>query len=923
MRFPAKSLLLCILLLAPVVPAASVGLPAGTQITIVTNASFVNDQEQVIDSAPASVTMSVMQIPGVSVKQVGHLGQATPGQDIYIPITVTNMGNAPDVFTLSVSTANHWNAEIIYDDNADGSHQQDEQWSITMAGPMIADGYTPCFAKISVPGNASACDTVTLTAVSNSDGRVSDSVQVRVDTVAPPSVKITAPTDESTYIATSTSVNLGGTAAGGLDVTGVTWSTDHGTSGTCTGTTQWTASSIGLQSGSNVVTITATDSASRTATATLTVVYDDTELPTVAITDPVNSGTYTTDASQIQIAGTASDNVGVKAVSWSNDRGGSGDCTGTTAWSTDSITLASGQNVITITATDAAGNAGISTLTVTYAPDPLIPTVNIVSPTSSPTYTANSPALSIAGTASDSLGIQTVAWSSDRGYSGACSGTTSWSASGITLLSGDNVITVTATNTSGKTSTDVLEVTYAGQHAPVLSITSPTASPTYSTSSTALNIAGTAAHDAGIASVTWSNFHVGSGSCTGTDSWSAAGIPLKAGTNVITITAASTLGDTATATLTVTCTAPTVTITAPTSAAVYATERTSVDLGGTATGAVASVAWSNNRGASGVCSGKAAWTANRVPLALGQNVITVTASDAGGHGGFATLTVTRNADTTKPAIAITSPADGCGRNCPFVCISGTASDNAALAGVTYINTTTGETGACAISGTTWFTYEVMLALGDNEIVATATDTSGNTMSATITVTYVDASPGAAWAGMAMVSLPIIPDDTDPKLEAGFLNNAWCTYLPATNSYSVYPDQGCWLNPADQTLGRGFWARFGSQQAVPCGTIPAQDQPVTIHLTAGWNLIGTPFISDVQWDSSKFMLKEPNKTAVSMRDAVDLTPRSAWGWRQNPSDPSTGDYYLVSDTSDTNKLEPWRAYWIRAFRDCDLIIPAPQ
>jgi hypothetical protein len=70
----------------------------------------------------------------------------------------------------------------------------------------------------------------------------------------------------------------------------------------------------------------------------------------------------------LNIGGTASDNVGVTLVSWSNDRGGSSNCTGTISWSKNGIALSSGQNEITVTAKDAAGNTGTDILTVTYTP---------------------------------------------------------------------------------------------------------------------------------------------------------------------------------------------------------------------------------------------------------------------------------------------------------------------------------------------------------------------------------------------------------------------------------------------------------------------------------------------------------------------------------------------------------------------------
>ena len=92
----------------------------------------------------------------------------------------------------------------------------------------------------------------------------------------------------------------------------------------------------------------------------------DTTLPMVTITTPTSGSTYSTSQSQLSIGGTASDNVAVTLVSWTNSRGGSGTCSGTSSWSNSGIVLSSGQNVITVTAKDAAGNTGTDTLTVTY-----------------------------------------------------------------------------------------------------------------------------------------------------------------------------------------------------------------------------------------------------------------------------------------------------------------------------------------------------------------------------------------------------------------------------------------------------------------------------------------------------------------------------------------------------------------------------
>jgi len=90
----------------------------------------------------------------------------------------------------------------------------------------------------------------------------------------------------------------------------------------------------------------------------------DLTAPTVTITSPTSSPTYPTDLATLSLGGTASDDTAVSSVSWSNDRGGQGTASGTDNWSVASITLQSGSNQITVTATDAAGNNATDVLSV-------------------------------------------------------------------------------------------------------------------------------------------------------------------------------------------------------------------------------------------------------------------------------------------------------------------------------------------------------------------------------------------------------------------------------------------------------------------------------------------------------------------------------------------------------------------------------
>jgi hypothetical protein len=101
--------------------------------------------------------------------------------------------------------------------------------------------------------------------------------------------------------------------------------------------------------------------------ASSAITNNSTRGPSITISSPTASSTYSTSTSTLYIAGTATE-YDLSTVTWSNSAGGSGACTGTSTWSKDGITLYTGTNIITVTVTDDAGNTATDTLTVTYAP---------------------------------------------------------------------------------------------------------------------------------------------------------------------------------------------------------------------------------------------------------------------------------------------------------------------------------------------------------------------------------------------------------------------------------------------------------------------------------------------------------------------------------------------------------------------------
>ena len=300
------------------------------------------------------------------------------------------------------------------------------------------------------------------------------------------------------------------------------------------------------------------------------------------------------------------------------------------------------------------------------------------------------------------------------------------------------------------------------------------------------------------------------------------------------------------------------------------------------------------------------------------------------NNGNTRATYTTNSityDITPPTVSITSPTSkaSCTRNSSQLTLSGTAADDGGLAEIDW-STTAGDRGVC--TGTTsWNVSGINIRNGQDTVTVTAKDAAGNSSTATLLVNVVQVSPGDAWKGLCMVSMPIIPDATDPKTVVSFAGNSWAYYNISSNTFSIYPDKATWLLPQTETPYKGFWARFGTTSPSPVGTIPDQTQPMVLQLEPGWNMIGQPFISPVAWDLNAIQVRIGGQQK-SLADAsfAGWITDYAWGWSPDLSNPSGGQYYLVYDSSVVPQvkgtLDPWRAYWIMANYECQLILPAP-
>ncbi len=254
---------------------------------------------------------------------------------------------------------------------SDASGVTSVTWSNNMGGAGTATGTS----SWSVSGIAlsEGENVIEVKALDEAGNESTDSLLVMYtipDTTAP-IVSISSPTSGDGYTTETGILDIGGSASDASGVTSVTWSNNMGGAGTAAGTSSWSVSGIALSEGENVIEVKALDEAGNESTDSLLVMYtipdtvvEDTLAPLLTLSEPVTSGKFLfIREAVIKLAGTVSDDSGVKEVRWTISQGGNGIANGTSNWEAE-LPLSKWWNNVTITAEDNAGNTSVYQLTV-------------------------------------------------------------------------------------------------------------------------------------------------------------------------------------------------------------------------------------------------------------------------------------------------------------------------------------------------------------------------------------------------------------------------------------------------------------------------------------------------------------------------------------------------------------------------------
>ncbi|MFA6003656.1 MAG: fibronectin type III domain-containing protein, partial [Elusimicrobiota bacterium] len=193
----------------------------------------------------------------------------------------------------------------------------------------------------------------------------------------------------------------------------------------------------------------------------------------------------------------------------------------------------------------------------------------------------------------------------------------------------------------------------------------------------------------------------------------------------------------------------------------------------------------------------------------GAHTLSAVARDAAGNSQTAAVSVTvNNADITAPTVAITAPANGAAVS-GSVALSGTAADNVAVSNVAVSVDGGAYASAAGAAGWTFSLNTFALANGAHNLTVRATDSSGNTKTAAISVMVSNSAaslaPKAAYSFNAG-SGATAADFTGNDHAGSLVNAAWtgmgmfggALSFNGANAYVDIPDADS-LTTSDLTL----------------------------------------------------------------------------------------------------------------------------
>ncbi|AVN27581.1 BapA/Bap/LapF family large adhesin [Acinetobacter baumannii] len=735
-------------------------------------------------------------------------GTGTVSADITAPVVALDDVLTNDSTPALTGTVNDPTATVVV--NVDGTDY-----------PAVNNGDgTWTLADNTLPVLADGPHTITVTATDAAGNAGTDTAVVTIDTTAP-NAPVLDPINATDPVS--------GTAEAGSTVTvtypdGTTATVVAGTDGS------WSVPNPGNLVDGDTVTATATDPAGNTSLPGTGTVSADITAPVVALDDML------TNDSTPALTGTVNDPTATVVVNVDGTdypAVNNGDGTWTLADNTLPV-LADGPHTITVTATDAAGNAGTDTAVVTI--DTTAPNAPVLDP-----INATDP---VSGTAE--AGSTVTVTYPDGTTATVVAGTDgSWSVPNPGNLVDGDTVTATATDPAGNTSLPGTGTVSADITAPVVALddvltndSTPALTGTVNdpTATVVVNVDGT----------DYPAVNNGDGTWTLADNT----LPVLAdGPHTITVTATDAAGNagTDTAVVTIDTTAPNAPVLDP----INATDPVS----GTAeAGSTVTVTYPDGTTATVVAGTDGSWSVPNPGNLVDGDTVTATATDPAGNTSLPG-TGTVSADITAPVVAL----DDVLTNDSTPALTGTVNDPTATVVVNVDGT---DYPAVNNGDGTWTLADntlPVLADGPHTITVTATDAAGNAGTDTAVVTIDTTAPNAP------VLDPI--NATDPvsgTAEAG--STVTVTYPDGTTATVVAGTDGSWSvpNPGNLVDGDTVTATAtdpaGNTSLPGTGTVSADITPPVVALDDVLTNDSTPALTGT--------VNDPTATVVVNVDGTD-------------------------------------------------------
>lgn len=174
----------------------------------------------------------------------------------------------------------------------------------------------------------------------------------------------------------------------------------------------------------------------------------------------------------------------------------------------------------------------------------------------------------------------------------------------------------------------------------------------------------------------------------------------------------------------------------------------------------------------------------------------------------------------------------------------------------------------------------------------------------------------------MVSSPLIPTTPDPAITFSpttpppgsqpvpvtALNIIrWDPLLGSTGGYRSLNDDP---NFGGILPARSYWMRPDQSVVLnPRGRLTAQNQPYTLGLVPGWNMIASVYLEDIDWADVQVRFQGQ---VLDIADASNIVRPTAWTY-----DKSIRNYRSVPINGGV--LSKFRGYWVRALQACEITL----